>query len=124
MPGKKTTNTTADVDGSSDEATQIDDGKILDYITGKPVADNDKERVRQRIALCRPRLSRYHDFLPGNRPGPAGGTGGCRRQSSHEPASFTSVRDGAQITTCVIAVGPVDPSRPQFFLRACSIYAL
>ncbi len=27
----------------------IDDGKILDYITGRPVADTDKERVRQRI---------------------------------------------------------------------------
>jgi type I restriction enzyme M protein len=28
----------------------IEEGKILDYITGKPVADNDKETVRQRIA--------------------------------------------------------------------------
>ncbi|WP_457094607.1 hypothetical protein, partial [Microvirga sp. P5_D2] len=28
----------------------IEDGKILDYITGKPVAENDKETVRQRIA--------------------------------------------------------------------------
>jgi type I restriction enzyme M protein len=33
-----------------DEASAIEDGKILDYITGKPVAENDKERVRQRIA--------------------------------------------------------------------------
>ncbi len=47
---KKTTNTTPDVEGSSDESTQIDDGKVLDYITGKPVTENDKERVRQRIA--------------------------------------------------------------------------
>jgi len=35
---------------STDEASAIEDGKILDYITGKPVAENDKERVRQRIA--------------------------------------------------------------------------
>lgn len=35
---------------SSDEANAIEDGKILDYITGNPVAENDKERVRQRIA--------------------------------------------------------------------------
>jgi type I restriction enzyme M protein len=32
------------------ETTMVDDGKIIDYITGKPVAENDKERVRQRIA--------------------------------------------------------------------------
>src|ERR1051325_2307358 len=32
------------------ELEAIEDGKILDYITGKPVAENDKERVRQRIA--------------------------------------------------------------------------
>jgi type I restriction enzyme M protein len=35
---------------STDEASAIEDGKILDYITGKPVAENDMERVRQRIA--------------------------------------------------------------------------
>ena len=34
----------------TDEASAIEDGKIFDYITGKPVAENDKERVRQRIA--------------------------------------------------------------------------
>jgi type I restriction enzyme M protein len=50
MAKKKTTNTPSDVDGSGEESTQIDDGKVLDYITGKPVAENDKERVRQRIA--------------------------------------------------------------------------
>ena len=33
---------------STNEASAIEDGKILDYITGKPVAENDKERVRQR----------------------------------------------------------------------------
>ena len=32
------------------ETSAIEDGKILDYITGKPVAENDKETVRQRIA--------------------------------------------------------------------------
>jgi type I restriction enzyme M protein len=42
--------TTADESGaSSDETSAIEEGKILDYITGKPVAENDKERVRQRI---------------------------------------------------------------------------
>ncbi|XXT21727.1 N-6 DNA methylase [Sorangium sp. So ce429] len=35
---------------SADETSAIEDGKILDYITGKPVAENDKEAVRQRIA--------------------------------------------------------------------------
>lgn len=37
-------------DTSTDEASAIEDGKILDYITGNPVKENDKERVRQRIA--------------------------------------------------------------------------
>jgi type I restriction enzyme M protein len=32
------------------DVTAIEEGKILDYITGKPVMENDKERVRQRIA--------------------------------------------------------------------------
>jgi type I restriction enzyme M protein len=36
--------------GSAEDASAIEDGKILDYITGRPVAENDKERVRQRIA--------------------------------------------------------------------------
>ena len=35
---------------STDEIDAIEDGKIFDYITGKPVAENDKEHVRQRIA--------------------------------------------------------------------------
>lgn len=35
---------------TADDADAIEDGKVLDYITGKPVAENDKERVRQRIA--------------------------------------------------------------------------
>ena len=35
---------------SADETSAIEDGKILDYITGKPVAESDRERVRQRIA--------------------------------------------------------------------------
>jgi len=30
--------------------TAVEDGKLLDYITGRPLAGNDKERVRQRIA--------------------------------------------------------------------------
>src|SRR5687768_13152803 len=36
--------------GVNGELEAIEDGKTLDYITGKPVAENDKERVRQRIA--------------------------------------------------------------------------
>jgi type I restriction enzyme M protein len=35
---------------STDDVNSIEDGKVFDYITGKPVAENDKERVRQRIA--------------------------------------------------------------------------
>lgn len=35
---------------TTDDAQAIEDGKVLDYITGKPVTENDKERVRQRIA--------------------------------------------------------------------------
>src|SRR5258708_31918089 len=42
----KNENNTAEQDEAE---TAIDDGKILDYITGRPVADTDKERVRQRI---------------------------------------------------------------------------
>jgi type I restriction enzyme M protein len=42
--------TDADNGTSTGEASAIEDGKILDYITGKPVAENDKEAVRQRIA--------------------------------------------------------------------------
>jgi type I restriction enzyme M protein len=40
-------------DGSLDTPngiTAIDEGKILDYITGKTVNDTSKEQVRQRIA--------------------------------------------------------------------------
>lgn len=32
------------------EAGAIEEGKVFDYITGEPVKDTDKERVRQRIA--------------------------------------------------------------------------
>lgn len=42
--------TDADSGTATGEASAIEDGKILDYITGKPVAENDKEAVRQRIA--------------------------------------------------------------------------
>ncbi len=40
----------SEVEESVDEVEQLQDGKQLDYITGRPVTDNDKERVRQRIA--------------------------------------------------------------------------
>src|SRR4051812_11501206 len=36
--------------GTAEDVTAIEEGKILDYITGKPVADTEKEHVRQRIA--------------------------------------------------------------------------
>ena len=39
-----------DVDVISDDATAIEDGSTLDYITGGVVKDTEKERVRQRIA--------------------------------------------------------------------------
>jgi len=48
---KAATATTAEDDGgSTDDLSAIEDGKVFDYITGKPVTDNDKERVRQRIS--------------------------------------------------------------------------
>lgn len=39
-----------DEDGAGEEVTSIEDGKILDYITGDPIKDSPKEAVRQRIA--------------------------------------------------------------------------
>lgn len=42
--------TGSDEIGSTDIPDAIEDGKIIDYITGLPVAENDKESVRQRIA--------------------------------------------------------------------------
>lgn len=41
---------TDEVGASGDKPGAIEEGKTLDYITGRPVAENDKERVRQRIA--------------------------------------------------------------------------
>lgn len=35
---------------AAQDSSALEDGKILDYISGKPVAENDKEHVRQRIA--------------------------------------------------------------------------
>ena len=32
------------------EVTSLEEGRLLDYITGKPVKDTPKEQVRQRIA--------------------------------------------------------------------------
>jgi type I restriction enzyme M protein len=50
-PKKSDTSTATDEGGAvGDESGAIEEGKTLDYITGKPVAENDKERVRQRIA--------------------------------------------------------------------------
>jgi type I restriction enzyme M protein len=39
-----------EAESSIADATAIEDGKILDYITGQPRAESDKEAVRQRIA--------------------------------------------------------------------------
>ena len=39
-----------EVDASPDDATAIEEGSALDYITGGVVPDTEKERVRQRIA--------------------------------------------------------------------------
>jgi type I restriction enzyme M protein len=39
-----------DDDGGGEDVTSIEDGKILDYITGDPIKDSPKEAVRQRIA--------------------------------------------------------------------------
>jgi type I restriction enzyme M protein len=35
---------------STEEISAVEEGKILDYISARPVAETDKERVRQRIA--------------------------------------------------------------------------
>lgn len=40
----------SDAEASTEDATAIEDGSTLDYITGRVVPDSEKERVRQRIA--------------------------------------------------------------------------
>ena len=40
----------SDAEASTEDATAIEDGSTLDYITGRVVPDTEKERVRQRIA--------------------------------------------------------------------------
>lgn len=40
----------ADLDSSEDTVASIEDGKIVDYITGNQVKDSAKEKVRQQIA--------------------------------------------------------------------------
>ncbi|HKI85451.1 MAG TPA: N-6 DNA methylase, partial [Thermoanaerobaculia bacterium] len=39
-----------EIDQADDEVTSLEEGKLLDYITGEPVKDTPKEQVRQRIA--------------------------------------------------------------------------
>jgi hypothetical protein len=39
-------------DTHEQSCTTIEEGSLLDYITNKPVADNAKEQVRQRLALA------------------------------------------------------------------------
>jgi type I restriction enzyme M protein len=43
-------NSDSDVSVETSDAPEIAEGKIFDYITGAPLKDTDKERVRQRIA--------------------------------------------------------------------------
>ena len=52
---KKTVSDDADVNGTDvamepGDSSDLDEGKIFDYITGAPLKDSDKEKVRQRIA--------------------------------------------------------------------------
>ena len=56
-PSKKNQTTAGDVDAigadnavESADTSDIEEGKIFDYITGGPLKDTDKEQVRQRIA--------------------------------------------------------------------------
>ena len=46
----KTVPADADLDTGDEEVASIEEGKIVDYITGKPVKETAKEKVRQRIA--------------------------------------------------------------------------
>jgi len=39
-----------EIDQADDEITSLEEGMLLDYITGEPVKDTPKEQVRQRIA--------------------------------------------------------------------------
>jgi type I restriction enzyme M protein len=39
-----------EIDQADDEVTSLEEGKLLDYITGEPVKDTPREQVRQRIA--------------------------------------------------------------------------
>ena len=39
-----------EIDQADDQVTSLEEGKILDYITGNPVKETPKEKVRQRIA--------------------------------------------------------------------------
>ncbi len=39
-----------EIDQADDEVNSLEEGKLLDYITGEPVKDTPKEQVRQRIA--------------------------------------------------------------------------
>jgi type I restriction enzyme M protein len=39
-----------EIDETDDEVTSLEEGALLDYITGEPVKDTPKEQVRQRIA--------------------------------------------------------------------------
>ncbi|MEZ6082261.1 MAG: type I restriction enzyme HsdR N-terminal domain-containing protein, partial [Pirellulaceae bacterium] len=60
--GKTSAEELVDVDDeSSDDSASIDDGKIVDYITGRQFKETPKEKVRQRIARA---IFHEHGFSP------------------------------------------------------------
>ena len=67
---KKAVSDDADVNGTDvavepGDSSDLDEGKIFDYITGAPLKDSDKEKVRQRIA--RAQKGGEFAFQQGNR---------------------------------------------------------
>ena len=54
MPKQRSAQDNNDMSDLDQEAqapeSALEEGKVFDYITGKPVKDSDKEQVRQRIA--------------------------------------------------------------------------
>lgn len=63
-----------EIDQTGDvEVTSLEEGKLLDYISGEPVKDTPKEQVRQRIAralLHLPRIAEAYRGVRKNNPEP------------------------------------------------------
>ena len=72
---------------SQDQATTLEDGMLLDYISNQPVKDTAKEQVRQRIARDRPQGRGQDPLAGGGREGlrTAQGGNGRGRQLSLGP---------------------------------------